>query len=53
MSDLKATLKTNRGDIVLNLFPDHAPKVMEHRCHQTCADNDGEGKTHAKTSASR
>jgi peptidyl-prolyl cis-trans isomerase A (cyclophilin A) len=29
MSDLKATLKTNRGDIVLNLFPDHAPKTVE------------------------
>jgi peptidyl-prolyl cis-trans isomerase A (cyclophilin A) len=29
MSDLKATLKTNRGDIVVNLFPDHAPKTVE------------------------
>jgi peptidyl-prolyl cis-trans isomerase A (cyclophilin A) len=29
MSDLKATLKTNRGDIVLNLLPDHAPKTVE------------------------
>ena len=29
MSDLKATLKTNRGDIVLNLFPDHAPATVE------------------------
>jgi peptidyl-prolyl cis-trans isomerase A (cyclophilin A) len=29
MSDLKATLKTNRGDIVLNLFPNHAPKTVE------------------------
>ena len=29
MSDLKATLKTNRGDIVLNLFPDHAPTTVE------------------------
>jgi peptidyl-prolyl cis-trans isomerase A (cyclophilin A) len=29
MSDLKATLKTNRGDIVINLFPDHAPKTVE------------------------
>ena len=29
MSDLKATLKTNRGDIVLTLFPDHAPKTVE------------------------
>ncbi|MDQ6641015.1 MAG: peptidylprolyl isomerase [Actinomycetota bacterium] len=29
MSDLKATLKTNRGDIVLNLFPDHAPKTVD------------------------
>ncbi len=29
MSDLKATLRTNRGDIVLNLFPDHAPQTVE------------------------
>ncbi len=29
MSDLKATLKTNRGDIVLNLFPNHAPNTVE------------------------
>ena len=29
MSELKATLKTNRGDIVLNLFPNHAPKTVE------------------------
>ena len=29
MSDLQATLKTNRGDIVLNLFPDHAPKTVD------------------------
>ncbi len=29
MSDLKATLKTNRGDIAINLFPDHAPKTVE------------------------
>ena len=29
MSDLKATLHTNRGDIVLNLFPHHAPKTVE------------------------
>src|SRR3954464_5913309 len=29
MSDLKATLKTNRGDIVINLLPNHAPKTVE------------------------
>jgi len=29
MSDLKATLHTNRGDIVMNLFPNHAPKTVE------------------------
>ena len=29
MSDLKATLHTNRGDIVLNLFPNHAPVTVE------------------------
>ena len=29
MSDTYATLKTNRGDIVLRLFPDHAPKTVE------------------------
>ncbi|WP_344305439.1 peptidylprolyl isomerase [Nocardioides bigeumensis] len=29
MSDLKATLKTNRGDIVINLFPNHAPKTVD------------------------
>ncbi|GAB2775648.1 peptidylprolyl isomerase PpiA [Nocardioides salsibiostraticola] len=25
----KATLKTNRGDITLNLFPNHAPETVE------------------------
>ena len=29
MSDPKATLKTNRGDIVINLFPNHAPATVE------------------------
>jgi peptidyl-prolyl cis-trans isomerase A (cyclophilin A) len=29
MSELKATLKTNRGDIVIELFPDHAPATVE------------------------
>jgi peptidyl-prolyl cis-trans isomerase A (cyclophilin A) len=29
MSDLKATLHTNRGDIVLNLLPNHAPATVE------------------------
>ena len=29
MADLQATLHTNRGDIVLNLFPDHAPATVE------------------------
>jgi len=29
MSDLKATLKTNRGDIVITLFPNHAPATVE------------------------
>jgi peptidyl-prolyl cis-trans isomerase A (cyclophilin A) len=29
MSDLKATLKTNRGDVVVNLFPNHAPKTVD------------------------
>jgi peptidyl-prolyl cis-trans isomerase A (cyclophilin A) len=29
MSDQKATLKTNRGDIVIDLFPNHAPATVE------------------------
>jgi peptidyl-prolyl cis-trans isomerase A (cyclophilin A) len=29
MSDITATLKTNRGDIVVTLFPNHAPKTVE------------------------
>ena len=29
MSDLKATLKTNRGDIAINLLPNHAPKTVD------------------------
>ena len=29
MSDLKAPLKTNRGDVVVDLFPNHAPKTVE------------------------
>ncbi|GGF47403.1 peptidyl-prolyl cis-trans isomerase [Marmoricola endophyticus] len=29
MSDLQATLKTNRGDIVVNLLPNHTPKTVD------------------------
>ena len=29
MSETYATLKTNRGDIVIHLFPDHAPKTVQ------------------------
>ena len=29
MSDLTATLKTNRGDILINLLPNHAPATVE------------------------
>ncbi len=29
MSDSKATLKTNLGNIVINLFPNHAPATVE------------------------
>ena len=29
MADLQATLKTNKGDIVINLFPDHAPETVD------------------------
>ena len=29
MSDLQATLKTNKGDITINLFPNHAPETVE------------------------
>ncbi len=29
MADTYATLKTNRGNIVLQLFPNHAPKTVE------------------------
>ncbi len=29
MSELQATLSTNRGDIVLNLLPDHAPATVD------------------------
>src|SRR5688500_5245515 len=28
MADLQAVLKTNRGDITLNLFPNHAPETV-------------------------
>ena len=28
MSDLQAVLKTNRGDITVNLLPDHAPQTV-------------------------
>jgi len=28
MADQQAVLKTNRGDITLNLFPDHAPETV-------------------------
>ncbi len=29
MADTKATLKTNKGDIVINLFPNHAPETVD------------------------
>src|SRR3954463_7514559 len=29
MADQQAILKTNRGDITLNLFPNHAPETVE------------------------
>ena len=29
MTDLQAILKTNQGDITLNLFPDHAPETVD------------------------
>jgi peptidyl-prolyl cis-trans isomerase A (cyclophilin A) len=29
VAETYATLKTNRGDIVIRLFPDHAPKTVE------------------------
>ena len=29
MADLKAVLKTNRGDITINLLPNHAPATVE------------------------
>jgi peptidyl-prolyl cis-trans isomerase A (cyclophilin A) len=29
MADLQAVLKTNRGDITLNLLPNHAPETVE------------------------
>ncbi len=29
MSDLQATFHTNHGDIVVNLFPNHAPKTVD------------------------
>jgi peptidyl-prolyl cis-trans isomerase A (cyclophilin A) len=29
MADLQATMKTNHGDIVLTLFPNHTPRTVE------------------------
>ena len=29
MADQQAILKTNRGDIIINLFPDHAPETVD------------------------
>ena len=29
MADTKATLKTSKGDIVINLFPNHAPETVD------------------------
>ncbi|GAB2868040.1 peptidylprolyl isomerase [Nocardioides pacificus] len=29
MADLQATIKTNQGDIVINLFPNHAPETVD------------------------
>ena len=48
MADLQATLKTNRGDIVINLFPDHAPTTVENfvgLAEGTKTYNSGNGRT--------
>ena len=29
MADLQAVLKTNRGDITVNLLPNHAPETVD------------------------
>ena len=29
MADQQAVLKTNRGDITINLFPNHAPETVD------------------------
>jgi peptidyl-prolyl cis-trans isomerase A (cyclophilin A) len=48
MADLQATLKTNRGDIVINLFPDHAPMTVDNfvgLAEGTKAYDSGNGRT--------
>ena len=56
MSDLQAILKTNRGDITINLFPDHAPTTVANfvgLAEGTKDYNDDTGRSgHASTTAS-
>jgi peptidyl-prolyl cis-trans isomerase A (cyclophilin A) len=48
MADLQATLKTNRGDIAINLFPDQAPMTVDNfvgLAEGTKEYNTGNGRT--------
>ena len=44
MADQQAILKTNRGDITLNLFPNHAPETVENFVGLTNGEKGGNGR---------
>src|SRR5690349_20152998 len=44
MADQQAILKTNRGDITLNLFPNHAPETVENFTGLANGEKGGNGR---------
>jgi peptidyl-prolyl cis-trans isomerase A (cyclophilin A) len=44
MANEQAILKTNRGDITLNLFPNHAPETVENFVGLTNGEKGGNGR---------
>ncbi len=44
MADQQAILKTNRGDITLNLFPNHAPETVENFAGLANGEKGGRGR---------
>ena len=53
MTTLTATLNTNRGRIVVRLFPDHAPKTVRNHVSNVLTKIHAEGRSEAIVLARR